>query len=225
MTLRCCRRSRTDSNPAHRASALLPVPARPPKDTMPTSGSMSRSRAIRCSALRPLMPKASRSPRTRRTRLSAVTRANPLPRSDNRTRPQWQGRSRASSRSITPSSNSRSRSVPATSISCVPVYPDSIANSARYSSAASPTDDALTRIGKSLLTSTTSAPSLAKFRATAKIRVSLSPSRRPEGRDSTSVWFNSTRTVPPDSPTGNGSSSRPCFIRSSSISRNACRAK
>ncbi len=38
-----------------------------------------------------------------------------------------------------------------------------------------PTDDALTRIGRSLLTKTTSRPSAARFRATAKMRVSLSP--------------------------------------------------
>jgi hypothetical protein len=38
---------------------------------IPTSGSSNRSRAIRCSAERPRIPNASRSPRTRRTRPSA----------------------------------------------------------------------------------------------------------------------------------------------------------
>ncbi len=63
---------------------------------MPISGSSSRSRATRCSADRPWMPNASRSPRTSCTCLSAVTRPSPLPLSDTRTRPVWHGRSRAS---------------------------------------------------------------------------------------------------------------------------------
>src|SRR5215470_5854297 len=40
----------TASRPAQSASADLPVPARPPMLTIPTSGSRSRSRATRCSA-------------------------------------------------------------------------------------------------------------------------------------------------------------------------------
>ena len=44
--LRCCWRSSTASSPAHSASADLPVPARPPSETMPTSGSSSRSIAM-----------------------------------------------------------------------------------------------------------------------------------------------------------------------------------
>ena len=97
--------------------------------------------------------------------------------------------------------------------------------SARYSSASRPTAEALIRSGRSLVTSVTVAPSLARLRATARIRVSLSPSRKPEGSDSASVWLSSTRSVPPSSPTGIGSSSRPWVIRSSSSIRSAVRAK
>ena len=41
--------------------------------------------------------------------------------------------------------------------------------------------------------------------------MSLSPSRKPEGSDAGSVWLSSTRSVPPASPTGTGSSRRPCI--------------
>ena len=50
---------------------------------------------MRCSALRPCRPKASRSPRTSRIRLSAVTRPSPLPRSESSTSPVWHGSSRS----------------------------------------------------------------------------------------------------------------------------------
>ena len=62
---------------------------------MPTSGSSSISRAIRCSAERPWMPNASRSPRTRWICLSGPTRPSAVPRSESSTSPWWQGRSRA----------------------------------------------------------------------------------------------------------------------------------
>ena len=65
----------------------------------------------------------------------------------------------------------------------MPVQPESTASSARYSSASSPTAEALTRSGRSLVTSVTSRPSAARFRATARIRLSLSPSRKPAGSD------------------------------------------
>ena len=55
--------------------------------------------------------------------------------------------------------------------------------SARYSWASSPTAEALIRSGRSLETSVTRWPSLARLRATARIRVSLSPSRKPDGSD------------------------------------------
>ncbi len=64
----------------------------------------------------------------------------------------------------------------------MPVQPVSTTVSARYSSAASPTEAALTRIGRSLVTRTTSLPSLRQLRATARMRVSLSPSRKPGGQ-------------------------------------------
>ena len=43
----------------------------------------------------------------------------------------------------------------------------------------------------------TSWPSAARLAATARMRVSLSPSRKPAGRTVGSVWFSSTRSVPP----------------------------
>ena len=46
-----------------------------------------------------------------------------------------------------------------TSTSAMPVQPESGVSSCRYSSAGRPTAEALTRIGRSLLTSTTSRPS------------------------------------------------------------------
>ena len=70
---------------------------------------------------------------------------------------------------------------------------ESLIASARYSWASSPTAEALIRSGRSLETRVTSAPSLARLRATARIRVSLSPSRKPEGSDAGSVWLSSTR--------------------------------
>ena len=97
--------------------------------------------------------------------------------------------------------------------------------SPRYSSASRPTADALIRSGRSLLTSVTRSPSWARLHATARIRVSLSPSRKPDGSESASVWLSSTRMVPPWSPTETGSSSRPWVIRSSSSMRRAVRAK
>ncbi len=83
----CCCRSSTASSPAHSASADLPVPARPPSETMPTSGSISRSIAMRCSAERPCSPNTSRSPRTSRYSPSPVTRPSAEPRSEWMIRP------------------------------------------------------------------------------------------------------------------------------------------
>ena len=86
---------------------------------------------------------------------------------------------------------------------------ESLIVSPRYSWASRPTADALIRSGRSLLTRVTSQPSLARLQATARIRVSLSPRRKPDGSASGSVWLSSTRIVPPSSPTGTGSSRRP----------------
>ena len=80
----------------------------------------------------------------------------------------------------------------------MPVHPLLETNSAKYSSASTPTDDALTRRGKSLVTRTTSFPSVIKFFAIARMRESLVPSRKnPYGIELKSVWFNSTESVPP----------------------------
>ena len=95
MTLRCLRRSITASSPAHSASADLPVPARPPSETMPIDSSSSRSSAMRCSAERPRRPNASRSPRTSRTVLSGCSRPSAEPFDDCSTRPVWHGSSAA----------------------------------------------------------------------------------------------------------------------------------
>ena len=129
---------------------------------------------------------------------------------------------RASRRPESYSSSSRSA---LTSISAMPVCPVSTTVSARYSSAVRPTDAALTRSGRSFETSTTSCPSCDSDRATDRIRVSLSPSRKPAGSTEGSLWLSSTRTVPPSSPTGSGSSRRPCASRMSSSVRSAARAK
>ncbi len=93
----CCLRSSTASRPAHSASADFRVPARPAhRDDADLRVEEARSRAIRCSALRPCSPKASRSPRTSLTLPSAVTRPRALPRSDCRTSPVCTGSSAAS---------------------------------------------------------------------------------------------------------------------------------
>ena len=103
-TFLCARRSITDSSPAHSASADLPVPARPPRETMPISGSSSRSSATRCSADRPCSPNASRSPRTSRTCLSGVTRPSADPREDSSTSPVCGGSSAAAGTNVSPAS-------------------------------------------------------------------------------------------------------------------------
>src|SRR5665647_1090678 len=232
ITLRCCRRSITASIPAHRASADLPVPARPPRERIPTSSSSSRSIAIRCSALRPCTPKTSWSPRTRRRCLSTVTRASAEPREECSTTPVWQSSGptswpvrSTSARSTRSFCQSAAICASLRWISVIPVQPESMASSARYSSAARPQADALIRSGRSLETSVTSLPSSARFLATARMRVSLSPSRKPAGSVAVSTWLSSTRREPPASPTGTGWSNRPCCTRMSSSIRRALRAK
>ncbi len=117
--------------------------------------------------------------------------------------PVWHGRSRASSRSTTPSENRSSITERSTSSSVMPVQPEITTSWAWYSSAGRPAAPALTRSGMSLLTSTTSCPSAARLSAHARIRESLSPVRNPSGSTDGSVWFNSTcRVPPPASPMG-----------------------
>ena len=62
--------------------------------------------------------------------------------------------------------------------STMPLQPLVLANSARYSCASTPTEDALTRRGKSLVTKTTWRPSDIRFFAIAKILESFEPSRK-----------------------------------------------
>ena len=78
----------------------------------------------------------------------------------------WQGRFRASTRSISPSAKSVSISSTATSSSDIPVQPDVITSWAWYSSAGRPTAPALTRSGMSLETNVTRLPSAARLAAT-----------------------------------------------------------
>ena len=106
----------------------------------------------------------------------------------------------------------------------VPVQPESFTSSLRYSSACRPMAEAFTRMGRSLETTVTSRPSNAKFWATARIRESLSPERKPWGRTSVEMWFSSTRRLPPSEPSGTGRFSEPCSTRSSSSRRRALRA-
>ena len=82
----------------------------------------------------------------------------------------------------------------------MPVQPLLLASSARYSCASTPTEEALTRSGKSLVTKTTLRPSAIRFLAIAKILESFEPSRKkPTGSFETSEWFNSTDNDPPTS--------------------------
>ena len=224
MIFLCSRFSSTASSPAHKARALFPVPARPPSETIPMVGSCNMSMASRCSALRPCNPNRSRSPRTSSMFFGPTTRANAEPRSECTTRLVFRGRS--STRTVRSSSFSYSFCIssPDNEISATPVHPESVASSARYSSAASPMLDALTRSGRSFDTTTTSSPSFDRLSATDRIRVSLSPRRSPDGRAESLVWLSSTRSVPP-SPIAIGMSRRSCVTRKLSRNRRACRAK
>ena len=128
---------------------------------------------MRCSAERPRTSNSVRSLRARCTALSSWTRpsADWLPAC--RTTPVLHGRSRASPRSTTWSSNRASMVGPSTSSSSMPVQLLSLASSLRYSSASRPTIDALSRSGRSLVTTVTWRPSAAMLRATARMRWSL----------------------------------------------------
>ena len=163
---------------------------------MPISGSSSRSRATRCSALRPRRPNASRSPRTSWTDLSGRTRPSALPLAEMSTSPVWQGRSRAASRSKVPERTAprlRQRTGQAP-----PSRSSRVDGQLRAVLLRGQADRrGLTRSGRSLLTRTTLSPSAARLRATDRMRESLSPSRNPAGSTVGSEWLSSTRTVPP----------------------------
>ena len=77
----------------------------------------------------------------------------------------------------------RSISSTVTSSSVMPVQPESTASSARYSSASRPTADALTRIGRSLLTTVTSKPSADRFLATDEDAGVVVPQAEPGRQD------------------------------------------
>ena len=147
---------------------------------MPTSGSSSRSRAIRCSADRPCRPNASRSPRTSCNRLSAphpAERGAPLA---TRTSPVWQGSSRVAASVDAP-----------VVVQLVDVSgPDLDLGDAGVAQS-TPSLAAVLLSGKAhrrrlhphrqvLGHDVTSRPS-ARLSATARMRVSLSPSRNPAG--------------------------------------------
>ena len=193
---------------------------------MPTSLSKSKSKATRCSALRPCRPNAVRSPRTSCNCLSGITRARALPLSECRTIPVWHGWVLPNSSATLPLSYKASITFPPTVASTIPVQPLVSASSARYSSDLTPTEEALTRSGRSLVTRTTSLDSAIMFLAIERILESFEPSRKkPDGRDDESEWFSSTRRVPPSLFNLISSSSRPCSIRRSSRVRRAARAK
>ena len=82
----------------------------------------------------------------------------------------------------------------------MPLQPLVLANSARYSSASTPTEEAFTLSGRSFVTNTTLRPSAIRFFAIAKILESFDPSRKnPAGRVERSEWFSSTDNEPPSS--------------------------
>ena len=62
------------------------------------------------------------------------------------------------------------------------------------------------------------------LRATARMRWSLVSPLNAAGNPAISVWFTSTRSVPPSSFAGIGRSSEPCASRRSSSIRNVSRA-
>src|SRR3954471_12182763 len=223
-TFLCARRSITDSRPAHSASADLPVPARPPRETMPISGSSRRSSAMRCSAERPCRPNAWRSPRTSRTCLSGLPRPSAEPREESNTSPVCGDSSAAAGTNASPVSYRSSSSASSSESSAIPVKPASTASMTRYSSVSRPTAAAFTRSGTSLVMRQTSRPSDRRFSATTMIRLSLLSLRNPVGSTPGSLWLSSTCRVPPSSPIGTGASSRPCATRRSSSIRRACRA-
>ena len=112
-------------------------------------------------------------------RLGGEIRPSAFPRSDWMVRPVCTGRSATSGTYRLSVSKRRSTCSPERVSSDIPVQPEAsvMASSARYSSARSPTDDALILSGRSLETTVTSYPSAWRLRATARIRESLSPRR------------------------------------------------
>ncbi len=199
VTRLCVRCSSTASRPAASASTLLPVPALPPRLTIPTSGSASRSTAMRCSAERPctskscaiaaheVQPLVRRGPgraptATRRAARRPCCRAAHGPR-----RGRSPGR-RTARRS--PSGRRRARRSRSSS--------ESIASSLRYSSASSPTIAALSRSGRSLVTTVTVVTLGGQVAGDGQDAVVVVVAARATwGRPARSWWLISTRSVPP----------------------------
>ena len=198
-TLRWARRSRTASRPAHSARADLPVPALPPRDTMPTDSSSSRSSATRCSAER---LRQAEDLTVSTDQLHALVCVDPA-----------QGMRRAAEQPDSGVAGQVSGvgeidflgedrvdvRAEVTSSSVMPVQPDVTTSGAWYSSAGRPTAPALTRSGMSLLHQRDSLALGGEVGGTGRIRASLVPVRKPLGNTEGSVWFNSTCSVPPQS--------------------------
>ena len=164
---------------------------------------------MRCSAERPRTSNSVRSGRTRWTRLSSCTDPRRRLRAGVQRDAGVARQVRASARSTTWSANSASM-VGAVDVELREPGPVvSVASSLRYSSASRPTIEAFSRSGRSLVTRTTSRPSLARLRATARMRWSLLSWLSDAGSPAVSVWLSSTRRVPPCSLAGIGPEQRP----------------
>ena len=184
----------------------------------PPGRAAGRARS-RCSADRPCSPNASRSPRTSRTCLSAVTRPSAEPRRECSRRPVWHGRSARPTSQLERARRRRARRrrPRATSSSAMP-------GPAGLDGQLGPV---LVRVQpdrrgldphRQVLGDQGDVPALGGEVA-ARRRGCGSRCRRAGSRPAAtdrSVWFSSTRRVPPSSPIGTGSSSRPCLTRRSS---------
>jgi hypothetical protein len=178
------------SRPAQSAERDLPVPARPPSETMPIDSSSSRSSADAAARRTDRgVPNASRSPRTSLTVLSGLTRRAPSRATSGS--PVRCGRAGAPP---PPPRAPRRRTGPAT-CSSVSSRSPCRSTSGRWPGRAGtrprrdPPRPALTRSGMSLLTSVTSRPSAASPSATERIRVSFESLRKPCGSTLWSAWF------------------------------------
>ena len=193
MTLLCCWRSSTCSSPAHSAIADLPVPALPPRETIPISGSSSRSSATRCSAERPWTPNASRCRGRGGCACRRVTRpsALELPVS---TSPVWQGSSASRPRRTRPGRLRRRRTAcrsrPRDLDSAMPVQPTG-PRPARGTPPPRPTAPALTRSGMSLVTSVTDRTPR-QVQRTGEDAVVVGVGAEPGGSTAGSTWLSST---------------------------------
>ena len=189
MTRLWVRCSSTASRPAASASTLLPVPAWPPRLTMPTVGSASRSMAMRCSAERPAhveqravaahevdalvgVHPAERRLRARRAARRRCCTAGRGPR---------RGRRRACVEQLVDRRRPRRRARRSRSSWCR--WPARCGTRRRRGRRC----DAFSRSGRSLVTTVTSRPSAARLRATARMRWSLLSALSAAGRPAVSL--------------------------------------